>query len=799
MALANLNINVNANIGDAVRAMREVKSTTSDAMAQAQKSVDTFQQGFEQSATAVNSAARSMGLETSKSTNQISTDMQEATKKVEEFAASRVAIAAVGIALGAVAATAATVGYAAYKASGFIAGLITGESYKSKNIDALIAMDKEVRALQSDLQLTAMDANALNDALQRLGVNKSDITDVYGKVEGKIKGGNTAELDRLGVEWKGKTPEEVIGNAVKVLDQYTEGWDRNQAAIAMGLGTHAQMANYLKVNQTELQKSKDRLNEYNLGIGPETQKYVDQYQTAMLEFKNETRLMGEATKRVWADQVMPAFTDLSTHLKDGWPSIVNGVRHVVAAFTSLGYGLKMSFDMVYDTLEGIFKATGGGFAAVAAAIEQAMRGNFTQARQVLIDGWNDTKKSISGITDEIAKDAQKNLNAMKLAQGQFNSDTSKAGTPGSNKKGSKFWVPAPTAEEIDEEQKKAEVAYNRYSAFFDSTKNKIFSLDPTHTDLDKKIASITTETLKLSSELPDYAKSINDISAEYIDAEKRAFSFKSEMQGINAEIKELETITSDMAGFKNLSLEPKGGFLGFKVKGPNKLSLTGGSTSGGWSDLTNSDDRQYKEIESARAQHNATMLAMQYDYVSQSIGLSRQAFSDNKALSLLMLAAEAAVNISRIIQMSEVEITAARMWAQISGGPAGMAMASMQEAAIRARMPLQIAMVIGSTAIEGLQIAGKRASGGPVLSGKSYLGGEKGPELFTPGASGAITPNDQLGGGVVLNQSFTITGVAADLMQNMKAIAKQAGEQAKSEILNNLNRGGSFARATGRA
>ena len=38
-------------------------------------------------------------------------------------------------------------------------------------------------------------------------------------------------------------------------------------------------------------------------------------------------------------------------------------------------------------------------------------------------------------------------------------------------------------------------------------------------------------------------------------------------------------------------------------------------------------------------------------------------------------------------------------------------------------------------------IAGKRASGGPVDAGKTYLVGEKGPELFVPNFSGRIVPN----------------------------------------------------------
>jgi hypothetical protein len=41
-------------------------------------------------------------------------------------------------------------------------------------------------------------------------------------------------------------------------------------------------------------------------------------------------------------------------------------------------------------------------------------------------------------------------------------------------------------------------------------------------------------------------------------------------------------------------------------------------------------------------------------------------------------------------------------------------------------------------------ISGARALGGPVSYGKSYLVGERGPEFFTPGASGQITSNDRL-------------------------------------------------------
>ncbi len=41
----------------------------------------------------------------------------------------------------------------------------------------------------------------------------------------------------------------------------------------------------------------------------------------------------------------------------------------------------------------------------------------------------------------------------------------------------------------------------------------------------------------------------------------------------------------------------------------------------------------------------------------------------------------------------------------------------------------------------------QRAKGGPVSSGQTYMVGERGPELFVPGRSGSIVPNDKLGSG----------------------------------------------------
>ena len=58
----------------------------------------------------------------------------------------------------------------------------------------------------------------------------------------------------------------------------------------------------------------------------------------------------------------------------------------------------------------------------------------------------------------------------------------------------------------------------------------------------------------------------------------------------------------------------------------------------------------------------------------------------------------------------------------------------------------------------GSIFGGARASGGPVQSGRAFLVGEQGPEIFVPSTAGQIVPNDRsggFGGGNTINQTIT--------------------------------------------
>ena len=97
---------------------------------------------------------------------------------------------------------------------------------------------------------------------------------------------------------------------------------------------------------------------------------------------------------------------------------------------------------------------------------------------------------------------------------------------------------------------------------------------------------------------------------------------------------------------------------------------------------------------------------------------------------------------------------AANAAAVTSAAAAGPAIASsMAPAAVTASVATAgantfpaIAGIMAAMALIPM-LAGARANGGPVAGGKTYLVGERGPELFTPNTAGAIIPNHALGGG----------------------------------------------------
>ncbi len=87
-----------------------------------------------------------------------------------------------------------------------------------------------------------------------------------------------------------------------------------------------------------------------------------------------------------------------------------------------------------------------------------------------------------------------------------------------------------------------------------------------------------------------------------------------------------------------------------------------------------------------------------------------------------------------------------------------------------------------------------KANGGPVKGGRSYIVGERGAELFTPGVSGMITPNHELGGStnIVVNVDASGSSVEGDEEQG-RELGRMISVAIQSELIKQKRPGGMLA------
>ena len=95
---------------------------------------------------------------------------------------------------------------------------------------------------------------------------------------------------------------------------------------------------------------------------------------------------------------------------------------------------------------------------------------------------------------------------------------------------------------------------------------------------------------------------------------------------------------------------------------------------------------------------------------------------------------------------------------------------------------------------KGLLGAIFRAEGGPVKGGQSYIVGERGPEMFTPGSSGMITPNHALGGStnVIVNVDASGSNVEGDEDEG-RALGIALSAAIETELIKQKRPGGLLA------
>ncbi len=90
----------------------------------------------------------------------------------------------------------------------------------------------------------------------------------------------------------------------------------------------------------------------------------------------------------------------------------------------------------------------------------------------------------------------------------------------------------------------------------------------------------------------------------------------------------------------------------------------------------------------------------------------------------------------------------------------------------------------------GTFFGGARANGGSVTGGRSYLVGEQGPELFTPGRTGSIAPSGSFGDTNVVVNVDASGSQAQGNQPNAKALGAAIGAAVQAELVKQKRPGG---------
>lgn len=468
--------------------------------------------------------------------------------KVEDFAKTKLMTIGVALATGVAVATVGTI-YAAYQAMSFIGGLFTGESYKSENIDALIKLNSEVKTLQDGLHFSAVQASALSEALKAGGVDPGSYVSTM-EAATKAARTNTDELDRLGVKYKAAdgqllSQQEILRNAKTVLEEYTEGYDRNAAAAAIGMGSHKAISDAVSITAEKVETAKQRLIDYTLIIGEGTQEAVSAYEKSMKAFQRESDLTAQGFKKAIADNIMPILMDLADFFRDGFPGAVRAFRYTMATLTSLFFGLKEVVYIVTESILQSFGAVGDVLTRVAGALVKAASGDMAGAWAELKSVPDDLTKRWDTYWANLQAQSEHNLKAMKLAWGADNIAAALGSDQAEQARKGKAWVPPPSPEAKDKSIAIRDPK-DSYAAFLDE-------LDRMTTKIEQNEYAM----LRLKAVQKAFAEDADlNLALEKIDALQQAESAKA-----------IQTYTTKLEEANQAMLDKRGaiGLLGIEL------------------------------------------------------------------------------------------------------------------------------------------------------------------------------------------------------------------------------------------
>ena len=265
-----------------------------------------------------------------------------------------------------------------------------------ETITKTVEFREEADSLGRKLGTTATNANDIAAALGNIYVSTDEYTSAAKGME-KILNTNEASLKKLGI-----TTRDVNGNlrplndlmldGIKVVNDHKAGIDRNITSTQIFGKAIQDGSRLLELNKQRISEGTAENERYGLVVGVEAVEDLENFKAAHDDVNDSIMGMRNAV----GNALLPVLTKFSEWFAYIAPAAILVLKGVIGGIVSVFWGLKLSAEIVWNSIAYAVEATGAQIMRFARTAEAALTGDFAGATAA----WDKGTKAISDIADK---------------------------------------------------------------------------------------------------------------------------------------------------------------------------------------------------------------------------------------------------------------------------------------------------------------------------------------------------------------------------------------------------------------
>lgn len=636
--------------------------------------------------------------------------------------------------------------------------LAGGAMFKSM-ISTTKDVSGEITKLKNSLGISAEEASVLRVALDDVFLNADDMASASSRITKQLVK-NEEAFRSLGVATRDssggfRSTTDIMSETNTKLLEFKEGTDRNVEGIKIYGKGWDEARKTLKLTAEAMEEGKKRAEELHLIFGDSGLKSVKEYKLAMKDIEDVTESLQVNIGMALIPELTRMAVTFGEGAAKGIPSFITGLHNVQAEVMRLA----MLADKAGGTLTSMMYAvTGGKFTETGKWWKQ--QNDEYKARYLATEEQMQTLANLEmGLDkngDKIKPKNEKSINAKRSS------------------------AAAASVKEVikglADEQKAAQNQIKEWLRIVWDTAATELATEDFGKDITKKLGILTSKNAGFTKNPAvgigyDNFKSVAEIEADAAKAKASKQQYMDIMEAGNP-LLQLNNMRTEQTALIAKWDEKEIGMASKKAEALAKIEKDYAA------------NKEAIEARKTEALENSLSSSMAQISSMMMQGNKRQ-FEAGKQMAKMMIAIDTARAAS-----------AAFAGAAAAGGPWGVAMG------VAAGVAAMSVGTMNMARLDSVQYQA-RAMGGPVAGGTSYLVGERGPEIFTPGASGQITSNDKIKGlgGQDINTTHVwqiSTGVSDTVRAEIGRLMPLIESRTVGAVHRAINSGGSMSVAVGR-